>query len=280
MEQLRVWNFTHSSEIPTTTVETAARFSTCLRTLYFSFSECAELGPEHLSDRKAYEFLLRVLCGLESPVFGETEVLGQFKTQMETFPKELQSLVQMILADVKTVRHLHLTGLGGSSYGSLTREFFGKSESLVMIGAGHLAQEIYPWLAKTGQAITIGVRSLRPFGPALQSKTEVRKLQDIQNRECDLVLAAPISDQELQTWILENKITVKKCLDFRASQQSSEKCFGLKSMNLDEIFETLRRNREDHSQVREMAMAEIEILISKRTNQASLRPFGWEDLCV
>lgn len=280
MEQLRVWNFSKSEEIPNFSVETIAQFSTCLRTLFFDVQEIPELGAATFSGREAYQFLIQVLCGLESPVFGETEVFGQFKNQMESFPSQHRALVQTLLTDVKTIRTKHLKGLGGSSYGSLAREYFGKSKFLLLIGAGHLAQEIYPWLAKSGQNIVIGVRTLRPFGQSLQAKTEVRLLQELKNIECDLVLAAPLMNDEIMRWMRGNEILVNKCLDFRSAQQSQGISFGRNSMDLPAIFATIQKNREDHTLVRAAAIADIRSMIDQRMNQTSLRPFGWEDLCV
>lgn len=66
--------------------EGAAIFGTCLRKIFF----CEEvdlhqyldaLKPEDqiLRGEKAISLLLEILCGLHSPIVGETQVFGQFK---------------------------------------------------------------------------------------------------------------------------------------------------------------------------------------------------------
>lgn len=272
MDQLKLWNFSKCDVID----PRAARLSTCLRTLYFSFSESQDLGASHLQGVAAYKYLLQVLCGLESPVFGETEVLGQFKTQMEGFPSELQTFTQIVLSDVKVIRHQHLKNIGGSSYGSFAREYLQGSKAVVILGAGQLAHEIYPWLAKSKASITIATRSRRPFGIALDEKTKVELMTEVSCLEADLILAAPISNQELSTWIQKNKIQVLRLLDLRADVEK----FSAQSLSLSEVFACMKENQTGQEQIRALVLQEIDGLINKRLNQASLRPFGWEDLCV
>lgn len=272
MDQLRLWNFSKCD----VTHPRLARFSTCLRTLYFSFVDHSDLGPAHYHSGDAYRYLLQVLCGLESPIFGETEVFGQFKIQMEKFPEELKSLVQSVLSDVKSVRHQHLKNIGGSSYGSFAREYLQGSQSIILLGAGHLSHEIYPWLAKSKAKITVVSRRPQPFGVALGENTEVALMSQVKNQRCDLILAAPISNEELKAWLSGNEIQFDHLLDLRADVEK----FSENSISLPEVFIRLKENQSGQEQLRARVTEEIEELIHKRINQASLRPFGWEDLCV
>src|ERR1044071_1886966 len=77
----------------------------------------------------AYRFLLETICGLNSPIVGETAVMGQFKEVSErakfaTTPWGcfLHQLMLNLMMDAKRVRHDHLQGLGSQSYGSLVRQ--------------------------------------------------------------------------------------------------------------------------------------------------------------
>ena len=67
-------------------------WQTCLRRILFLNSsdnraviEAAEVGKatpptvEVFRGEEAYRFLLEVICGLNSPIVGETAVMGQFK---------------------------------------------------------------------------------------------------------------------------------------------------------------------------------------------------------
>lgn len=272
MDQLRLWNFSKCDLID----PSIARFSTCMRTLYFSFSDCSELGAAHYRGSEAHLYLMQVLCGLESPVFGETEVFGQFKIQMEDFPADLKSFVQSVLSDVKSVRHQHLKNTGGSSYGSFAREYLQGAKSILLLGAGHLSHEIYPWLAKSSAQITVATRTAKPFGVALGNNTSVQLMSEISNLKCDLIIAAPISNQDLRSWLDSHHIECDRVLDLRADVSS----FSPKALSLSEVFARLKENQSGQEQLRALVIQEIEGLIQKRLNQASLRPFGWEDLCI
>ena len=77
-------------------------WQTCLRRILFLHSndnraviEAAEVGKvvqptvEVFRGQEAYRFLLEVICGLNSPIVGETAVMGQFKefSLQARFPK-------------------------------------------------------------------------------------------------------------------------------------------------------------------------------------------------
>src|SRR5262245_7763142 len=80
--------------------------------------------PRPLVEGEAYRLLLEILCGLQSPMLGETQVLGQFKTFLTTLDADqawLSRLGQRLLADAREIRTEHLQGLGSRSYGSAVR---------------------------------------------------------------------------------------------------------------------------------------------------------------
>jgi glutamyl-tRNA reductase len=133
---------------------------TCLRSIWLGVSptglagvDLASLpGPvETYEGVAAYGFLLEVVCGLRSPLAGETEVMGQFRelTSRTASRRDLGALREIfhsILTDAKAVRRTYLTGLGSQSYGSLTRKVLKNSEKIHVLGSGRLAEEILPWL--------------------------------------------------------------------------------------------------------------------------------------
>ena len=108
----------------------------------------------------AYELLLRLACGLESRLAGETEVFGQFKQCWQEFQRarfdlagHVSGLMQNLFRDVKDIRSRYLTGTGSASYGSLVRRVLNAnapSEAatapILLVGAGQLAQSVAPWL--------------------------------------------------------------------------------------------------------------------------------------
>ncbi len=111
----------------------------------------------------AYELLLRLACGLESRLAGETEVFGQFKqcwldfsARRSELASHVSGLMQTLFRDVKEIRSRYLTGTGSASYGSLVRRVLAAPASLaamgsdnapvLLVGAGQLAQSVAPWL--------------------------------------------------------------------------------------------------------------------------------------
>src|SRR6266536_5491780 len=116
-------------------------WQTCLRRSLFLNSndnrpviEAAEVGKmvpptvEVFRGQEAYRFLLEVICGLNSPIVGETAVMGQFKEFLldAKFAKTswgnfLRQLATNLMIDAKRVRACHMQGIGSQSYGSLVR---------------------------------------------------------------------------------------------------------------------------------------------------------------
>src|SRR5262245_7062896 len=116
-------------------------WQTCLRRILFlnanehrALIEAAEdenCSPtvEVYRGQEAYRFLLEFLCGVNSPIVGETAVMGQFKefllhakfsrTPWGSFLRDLSS---NLMIDAKRIRHEHLQHLGSQSYGSLVRQ--------------------------------------------------------------------------------------------------------------------------------------------------------------
>jgi glutamyl-tRNA reductase len=105
---------------------------------------------------EAYELLLRLACGLESRLAGETEVFGQIKQAWSEFSacgsplvKQLSGTMQALFRDVKDIRSRFLSGTGSASYGSLVRRVLAQSGmpgTVLLVGAGQLAHSVAPWI--------------------------------------------------------------------------------------------------------------------------------------
>jgi glutamyl-tRNA reductase len=132
---------------------------------------------ESFEGAEAYAFLLRFACGLESKLIAETEIFGQVKQAWRSFSERGSSLarqlspwVQLLFQDVKAIRAQYLGHLGSASYGSQVRRLLGDeagagaaaeaaagagadvaaggaASATLLIGAGHLAQSVAPWLS-------------------------------------------------------------------------------------------------------------------------------------
>jgi hypothetical protein len=147
---------------PDVLLPAAFSLETCLRRLWISPSSAATeprvaiaIDAERYVGVEAYEFLLRVACGLESAIAGESDVFGQLKVAWKSFSasrsdasRALEPLLQRLFEDVKEIRALHLSGLGATTYGSLARTLLGANADspTLLIGAGQMARSVLPYL--------------------------------------------------------------------------------------------------------------------------------------
>src|SRR5258706_2112677 len=111
-------------------------------------------------DTAAYEFLLKLACGLQSRLAGETEIFGQVKQCWQQYSRrdsalvtQLHATMQRLFRDVKELRSHYLSGIGSASYGSLVRRLLDAGEEtagvrrpVLLIGAGQIAHAVAPWI--------------------------------------------------------------------------------------------------------------------------------------
>jgi glutamyl-tRNA reductase len=276
-------------------------FKTCLRNIMvgpkdgLGFWKESE-GDEIYQGEKAYQFLLEVISGLHSSLIGETEILGQFKNSVMkfNFPDshfgiEMKKFFQALFEDVKKVRSQHLADLGSQSYGSILRKEMkrvGETEIHVM-GAGHLCEEILPWLAKDGIAIHIHVRDVeRGIQKFKNSKIIWHQLSNLGAHDLQtnnklsgaLIIAAPLRAVDLQH-LLDESLDLKQVFDLRHDSDLDrlrKSHFELK--NLKEFTNTLDENIELIVARTLRAKKLILQLTFLRTEAIEHRPFGWEDM--
>ncbi len=145
---------------------------TCLRELWIIHDSAAGARPavrddmERYQGSRAYEFLLRIGCGLDSEIKGESDIFGQLRDAWRDFEKQqhapvgdLGPLMQRIFEDVKEIRSSHLRALSTTTYGGLTRRLLGDDARAptLLIGAGHMARAVLPYLA--GEPLYVWNRS-------------------------------------------------------------------------------------------------------------------------
>lgn len=151
-----------SGVIPAT-LSRAFHLDSCQRRVWVTVDPTVEVptaaGLEVFEAEAGYEFLLRVACGLESQVIGETDIFGQLKEAWRVYAngagvetEELQPWFQKLFEDTKEIRTRFLQSAGGSTYGSLVRRILPAKLSgpVLLIGAGRLALDIAPYLAHYG----------------------------------------------------------------------------------------------------------------------------------
>src|SRR5260370_3729388 len=211
-------------------------WQTCLRRVLFLNANDRELVDAVVSgmltaatvevfrSQEAYRFLVEVVCGLNSPIVGETAVMGQFKefSGHARFSKTpwgafLRQLTANLMTDAKRVRHHHLQGIGSQSYGSLVRQHVKGLPTVAVLGAGKLAREILPWrIGKT--KVRVFCRNLERARELLKADPEIHLEQDLdsdagwEHKEAGLVIAAPIKANWVERWANLQRASFLTCV--------------------------------------------------------------------
>ena len=273
-------------------------WQTCLRRVSLLHkSTSASLLPavqetsEVFEGKDAYNFLLEVVCGLRSPLIGETAVMGQFREfcAHAKFPASewgwfLRRLTSDILVDAKRVRYRHLEGLGSQSYGGMVRQHLKNIPSVFVLGAGQLAQEILPWLlGKTD--VTVFYRNAMRAECLLKDYPQLRLAQftgaaHAEKRDSAIVIAAPLSASEIENWVGLQSTPFVKALDLRGEAESDPFQPAFPILRLSEMFAELKNERPKVAARLAAARADINKAAQRLAEQAQFRPFGWEDLCA
>jgi len=277
-------------------------WQTCLRKLILCRANTPLPGPaeadwELYTGERAYQFLLEIICGLHSPLVGETEVLGQFREFCATahFPKNnwgqfLRQLLMDLLRDAKRIRHEHLQQLGHRSYGTLASQVLSDSREIAVLGAGQLVQEMAPALLAQAE-LRIFARQVAKAAAALPAQPGVsfHQLSDQPAGEpaCNwtttapsLVIAAPLSALAVQTWVKQQGIQFSSVLDLRGESVDDPLDLGTEVIDLHTFFTNLKAGQQHAAQRAQAARTAIAQLAQRQLRQVQCRPYGWEDLCA
>jgi len=277
----------------------ALEWQTCLRRIVLLHkSESAALipalpeGSEIYGGQAAYSFLLEVICGLRSPLLAETAVMGQFKEfcAHARFPSNewghfLRHMTLDLLVDAKRVRNRHLEGLGSQSYGGMVRQHLKGVPSVIVLGAGQLAEEILPWIVgKTD--VTVCARNLDRANWITQEFPETKLAKFTagvsidETRETAIVIAAPIKASDVESWMRAQSAPLVKVIDLRGEAETDPLNSSLPVIRLAEMFAALKNERPKLAARVAAARDEIKRAAQRLIEQAQFRPFGWEDLCA
>jgi glutamyl-tRNA reductase len=233
----------------------------------------------------AIEYLVKVLSGLESPIVGETEVLGQFKKQiLPQLSKNsaLTEVIQFVLNLVKVVRTKHLVGLGSQSYGSMVRRILKGHQHILFVGSGVLTESILPWVT-TSKNVMISVRSLDRYKTTDVYK-ENKKLKAFSMSDefkfdfpLNVVVCAPVEASVLEEYLRDSN--VENLIDLREESKTDPvKGLNCKVVNLEKVFEEVKTGKDKKDKLIKNIEDDISTKIEERF--VKHRPFGWEDLCL
>ncbi len=301
------------------------RWDTCLRTVAVFPEQSAVDSTVEISEvytgETAYEKLLELICGLHSPLVGETEVFGQFKEAVQKFQRESNSVNEGLssafnqafrawsnglLEDAKQIRKNHLQDIGSQSYGSLVRRELRDlgSASVDILGAGRLVADILPWISKrtdrVAHSLTIHCRDLTkaqqtlacciaPGSAFMLEPLHLDKIRIESSKNSSLnsklpsvlLIAAPLSGNEIQNWMNERGRTFDLVLDLRAESRSEllklSHVTG-RYVSLEEFFQAINDTKQIASKRREAALSAVRNRREERETMAYHRPFGWDDV--
>jgi glutamyl-tRNA reductase len=236
-----------------------------------------------VTDADAYTLLLEIVCGLRSPMVGETEVQAQFKAFLASLDQRrdapLLRLGQRVLADAKGIRQRHLQGFGAHSYGPLVARHVPEGRRIILVGTGALAAEVAGSLTGTGRTIDRWGRR------AVDDRHVYHLLSAARDRPVEsadpatLVIAAPASPSDLLA-VAACYSQVREIIDLRASDERSAFGEDAHVTTLDDLF----------AEARSVSTAPVSRLSAARRDISSLgqayglreevHPFGWDDLCA
>jgi glutamyl-tRNA reductase len=252
---------------------------TCLREVTFFDPDAAGAAPgppssnvQPLTGEAAYEFLLDTICGLNSPMLGETQVLGQFRTFLASLPPAeaswLGAIGRQLMTDARTIRERHLRGLGSRSYGSAVRRHLEGAGAVALVGAGAFAAELLPYLSDG-----------RPVDQWTRQDIARAENFSAASAPAVLVIAAPIRNDDLGR-IARCYARVVRVIDLRSADEREPFDAALPVVTLDDVFASVEASAEDTLARVERARRDIRGMAAAFDDRPQLRPFGWDDLCA
>lgn len=171
LEQLHLKNFT--PKVPLSFQEAPEEvftLKTCQRQLLMTWGKL-ETGGEGGVEYKgiaAYRYLLGVICGMQSKVLAESEIMAQFKRaywDYLEFSERQSSLIRVLeklLKDAKEIRCRYLEGVGQKTYAAITRKLIFEQtlpKRILIIGSGLLAKDMVNQFKKKVDQIYISSRN-------------------------------------------------------------------------------------------------------------------------
>jgi glutamyl-tRNA reductase len=262
----------------------AAVWRTCVREVAFIEAQ-SEVPPDAVvwHGEEAYAHLLEVICGLDSPIVGETEVLHQFKVFTTELPGDrhtLREVGQQLLADARVIRSRHLIGLGSRSYGSAVRRYVSDLTHVAIVGTGMLAREVVPFLLRPDRQVDLWGRRAECDG--FDASVAYRRL-DASSSMIDastaLVVAAPLSSSQIKRLAGAYR-DVSVVIDLRAEGVQDPPPPVAPIVTLADVFAGVQEaTRATEARV---AAAKDDVRRHARAfaTRAKLNPSGWHDLCA
>ncbi|EMY68937.1 NAD(P)-binding domain-containing protein [Leptospira vanthielii] len=265
-------------------------WQTCQRTIAFGDRRLFPIteeerfykGHEVFHGFEAYRFLLEVVSGLRSKLFGESEIQAQFRDRFReervtdsNFALSLLRLRDQILEHTKQIRSKYLTGIGRQTYGSVADSYLQKHKSVTLLGTGKLATSILPYLVSKNKEIRlIGRNQTRMTELQKEFSITTHHWEDYKPSTEAIVIASSFLPFNWESMI-ENSSLI---LDFRETGFSESRY-----INYIPLSKILNDLQETDEQIQSVKM-DLQIFLTELTREREEEQIhimnGWEDLLV
>lgn len=258
---------------------------TCLREIAFVANGAPVPDQvDAFQDEAAYAHLLEVICGLRSPIVGETEVMSQFKAFAAGLTAEqaaLKDLSERLLIDARAVRAKFLTGLGSRSYGSAVRRHLKDVGRVSLIGTGMLAQEILPFVVGDGRIVDLwGRRESLEWNTTGATYRRLDAVADSPfSGRSAMIVAAPIAAAQI-AWLQQHYPEMLRLIDLRGEGRTDPPLASTSVITLDDVFGEMQAAAKATERKAAAAREAIRSCAQAFVSRAKLNPSGWHDLCA
>ena len=260
---------------------------TCLREiLFFNDEDAAAAVGQPIVEGEAYHLLLEIICGLRSPMLGETQVMGQFKTFLASLGKDqaaLRKLGQRLLSEARIISERHLRQLGSRSYGSATRKRVADLRHVAVIGTGALSQELLKFLVDGDRQVYVWGRRAAaevsyPSGVTYRQLGEPTR-EPLSTLPAAIIIAAPVPSVVVDD-VARRYAGLCRVIDLRGETDLGPLDVAAPVVSLTELFAEIEAARRDSVEHIEAARAGVVRLSREYAMRVELHPFGWDDLCA
>ena len=285
-------------------VEECFALSTCNRVEVYALTPKTEVVFNALSERcespletvrdqlyvrsgtEAIKHLLRVVSGLDSAVLGETEVVGQVKSAWQQAAKIgavgpiMDEFLRRSFETGKRVRSetgisRAVTSVASLAMREAAREAGGiEGKSVLMVGAGQIAERIMKYLAKHRPARTVVLNRTESKAKRLAASINgaFGGLDGLASHlsEADVVVTALSAESPIVTKAHFAERGGRRCIVVDLGVPSNvdrevEELPGVKLLNLDRLIETCRTNSEQ----RKDAIPHANAIVAEETERTA-----------